>query len=87
MTTQSKALRLADSLVRSPYTSLGSYPLFAITSDGGCLCPKCCKAEREAIATTTGTDGWNVTAVDINYESELWCDNCGDQIESAYGLC
>ena len=86
MTTQSHSLRLADRLVRSPYAWPGCYPLFAITSDGAALCKHCCSTEREAIGTTTGTDGWNVLALDVNWEDpDLNCDNCGQAIESAYG--
>ena len=85
MTTQSKSLRLADSLVKSPYTSYGCYPLFAVTSDGAALCKSCAESERESIATTTGSDGWNVVAVTVNWEdSSLHCDHCSERIESAY---
>ena len=85
MTTQSNSLRLADRLARSPYAFPGGYPMFAITSDNGCICARCAHTEREAIGTTTGSDGWNVVALDINYESQRSCDNCGKDIESAYG--
>ena len=85
MTTQSKSLRLADSLAQSPYSSVGCYPLFAITSDGGTLCHRCCKSERKAIGTTTGADGWCIVAVDVNWEDpDLLCDHCGGRIDSAY---
>jgi hypothetical protein len=85
MTTQSRSLRLADQLTASPYAWPGGYPLFAITGDGGCLCKCCTKTEREAIGTTTGSDGWCVVAVDCNWENpDLFCDHCGDRIESAY---
>lgn len=85
MTTQSRSLRLADSLVHSPYAWPGGYPLYAITSDGGALCKRCCVTEREAIGTTTGSDGWCVVAVEANWEDPaLFCDHCGDRIESAY---
>ena len=86
MTIQSKALRLADQVAESPYAFPGGYPKFAITSDGACLCPECCKTERESIATTTGSDGWNVVGIDLNYEDDhLFCDHCSVKIESAYG--
>ena len=86
MTTQSTSLRLADQLsgraLRQPY----GYPRYAVTSDGGVICPKCAATEREAIATTTGSDGWCVVAIDVNWENDsLHCDNCSDQIPSAYG--
>lgn len=85
MTTQSRSLRLADQLAASPYAWPGGYPLFAITSDGGALCRHCVKSEREAIGTTTGTDGWCVVAVEANWENPaLYCDHCGQRIESAY---
>jgi hypothetical protein len=30
-------------------------------------------------------DGWAANAVDINWESELYCAHSGEKIESAYG--
>ena len=85
MTTQSKSLKLADQLSAQPYAWPGGYPMFAITSDGAALCHKCCSTERESIGTTTGSDGWCVIALDINYEdTSLYCDHCSNQIESAY---
>jgi hypothetical protein len=60
--------------------------MFAVTSDGACLCHKCTGSEREAIGTTTGTDGWNVVELEINWEdSQLVCDCCGGVVEAAYG--
>jgi hypothetical protein len=86
MTTQSNSLRLADRLSASPYAWPGGYPLFAITHDCGALCKTCCRSERSSIGTTTGTDGWGVVALEINWEdSDLYCDHCGNRIESAYG--
>ncbi len=59
--------------------------MFALTSDGGALCNKCCQKERSLIGTTTGDDGWNVVSLVVNWEDqELYCDHCNDQIESAY---
>jgi hypothetical protein len=85
MSTQSRSLRLADQLSRSPFAWPGGHPLLAVTSDGACLCHKCTATEREAIGTTTGTDGWNVVGLQVNWEdSQLFCDNCGGQIEAAY---
>jgi hypothetical protein len=86
MTTQSSSLRFADQAAKSPYSFPGGYPKFAVTSDGACLCPSCCKTERELIATTTGDDGWNVIGIDLNFEDDhLFCDHCSGKIESAYG--
>ena len=86
MTTASQSLRKADQLVASPYAWPGGYPMFALLTDGACLCKDCAKSERESIGTTTGSDGWTISTLDINWEnSELNCDNCGNFIESAYG--
>jgi len=86
MTTQSKSLRLADQLTASPYAWPGGYPMFAATNDGAALCHRCTASERESIGTTTGNDGLTVELVAINWEdSELFCDHCGNRIESAYG--
>ena len=86
MTTQSRSLRLADQLRASPYAWPGGYPLFAITHDGATLCHHCCKTERDSIGTTTGRDGWGVVALEANWEDpDLFCYQCGNLIESAYG--
>lgn len=85
MTTQSKSLRLADQLSASPYAWPGGYPLYGVFHDGGVCCHKCASAERESIGTTTGSDGWGLIALDINYEDpELLCSHCSSRIESAY---
>jgi hypothetical protein len=85
MKIQSKSLRLADQLSSSPYAWSGGYPLFALTNDGACLCKDCAKTERNTIGTTTGSDGWTVEALDVNWEDpDLYCDHCGSRIESAY---
>jgi hypothetical protein len=85
MTTQSNSLRLANQLTDQPYAWPGGYPLFAVTNDGGALCHNCTKAEIKAIATTTGSDGWTIASIEANWEDpQLFCDHCGDRIESAY---
>lgn len=67
----------------------GGYPLFYICDDGGALCYNCAKTERRNVLESINTksrDGWRVVAVDINWEDPyLYCDNCDDRIESAYG--
>jgi hypothetical protein len=56
--------------------------------DGACLCWQCgAKNERRSVIDAIGNrldDGWRVVATDINYENELWCDNCNARIEAAY---
>lgn len=86
MTMQSASLRLADQLSASPYAWPGGYPLFGVFHDGGACCHRCAKTERASIGTTTGTDGWRLVALEVNWEDpDLYCDHCGDRIESAYG--
>lgn len=83
--TQLNSRKLRDELIASPYAWPGGYPMFAITSYGAALCHRCCSSERQSIGFTYGTDGWNIVGLDVNYEdSELYCDHCGDRIESAY---
>jgi hypothetical protein len=85
MSTQSKSLKLANDLAAHPYSLVGGYPLYAVTSDGGVLCSHCCATERTSIALTTGSDGWCVVTIDANWEDPaLYCDHCGERIESAY---
>jgi len=82
---QLESRRLRDQLIESPYSWPGGYPMFAVTHDGAALCPKCCQTESRSIGTTYGTDGWAITGLAINYEDpDLYCDHCGDRIESAY---
>jgi hypothetical protein len=86
MTTQSRSLRLARSLVQAPFAWPGGYPRYAITNDGEALCPPCCQAEQRQIGTTTGTDGWCLLALAINWEdADLTCAHCATPIPSAYG--
>lgn len=85
MTTQSRSLRLADELSHSPYEWPGGYPRFAVMDDGAPLCKRCAAAERTSIGTTTGNDGWCITALAVNWEDpHLFCSHCSAQIEAAY---
>jgi hypothetical protein len=75
--------------IRTKFAWPGGYPLFAICSDGGCLCHRCTKDNAKHIIASTRTDsrdGWRIDSVDVNWEDEtLYCDHCGNKIESAYG--
>ena len=81
----SKPGALARELTKHPYAWPGGYPRFAICEDGGCICPTCCGTELDCIDASTPGDGWQVQALDINWETELYCDHCGMPIDSAYG--
>ena len=72
---------------RSPYAWPGGYPMFAVMDDGGYICHRCVKANYRLIYRDTQADcqsGWNFGESEINWEDEMHCDNCGNQIESAY---
>ncbi len=75
--------------IRQPFAWPGGYPMFAICNDGGCLCRHCVKDNAKLIIRATRDDdssGWNVPAIDVNWEdTSLYCDHCGELIESAYG--
>ena len=73
--------------IRAPFTWPGGYPLYAITSDGGCLCAQCCRAEWRNVCDSVRnsySDGWQVVAIEANYESDIQCDNCDADIPAAY---
>jgi hypothetical protein len=81
-----KDLRIA---ARHPYAWPGGYPTYFITDDGAALCHHCVSKNRRLVLGAVHErqrDGWRVVGLDINYEDEsLVCDNCYQQIESAYG--
>jgi len=86
MTTQSQALRLADSIAKAPFAFPGGYRRHALTDDGATLCATCCKSEREQIATTYQGDGWTVVAEFVHWEGEpINCDHCNTEYPSEYG--
>ena len=75
--------------IRNKYAWPGGYPLFIVCDDGAALCPDCAKKEYRQIAHDTvknwrGT-GRNAIGAEINWEdTSLYCDHCGNSIESAY---
>ena len=83
--------QLDESLAAGAYTSVGCYPIEYITADGGVLCPKCVKDERETIADAINENdtrsGWRVVACDVNYEGDYCCDHCGDCGLAGPGCC
>lgn len=64
-----------DTITHEPaiYTSMGTYPIFYLSSIDMVLCP-CCAHERNEPMNRH-----------INYEIEdLYCDECNEEIEKAY---
>lgn len=83
------AVEQVKHFARNQFAWPGGYPMYAITNDGAALCHACVKSNYRIIRESQNNnlrDGWQVEAIDINYEdSSLYCDNCGQRIESAYG--
>ena len=89
MTKQGRHIQAIKDLASHPFAWPGGYPRYAITSDGRALCPWCVTEQLGSIVTSViqhAHDGWKVEAIDINWEdTRLYCDHCGNLIESAYG--
>lgn len=79
---------LLDVVRQGKYSSVGSYPLFYMTADGGVLSydSVCQNIWQVARAIRNGDDRqWRVVAVDVNWEDpNLYCDDSGEAIEAAY---
>ncbi len=66
------------------YAWPGGYPIYYATQDNGCLCAKCANGNIEK--TLEDDPQWKIVQSDINWEDpKLYCDNCAEFIESAYG--
>ena len=67
------------------YAWPGGYPMYYLTADSGVLCPGCVES---AIADGTACDPkdpGHIVGHDANWEDpHLYCDGCGERIESAY---
>ena len=64
-------------------SSAGGYPLFYITSHDRVLCPTC--ANR--VIRNDDPDiriGERVSHYDINWDTDMYCDICSGDIDSAY---
>lgn len=67
----------------------GGYPLYLLMEDGECMHFHCARQNaREIIAAIRASwrNGWRCVACDVNYEdSDMYCCQCDERIESAYG--
>ncbi len=66
------------------------YPVIGVCCDGGVLCRDCMVANQDLIRAAirdAGSDTqWEIQAAQIHFEGDpLQCDNCYNEIESAYG--
>lgn len=77
-------------LALGPYAWPGGYKHYFVTADGATLCWDAVvenqRLIRDAIIGEDGTGGWQVVAMDINWEDpSLYCDHTGAQILPEYG--
>jgi len=82
-----KVRQFLDALRAGPYTSVGCYPVFVLLTDGSTLSHSAALENVWEIARSTrdGYGCWEFEAADINWEEpELYCDQTGERIESAY---
>ncbi|MGB6016809.1 MAG: hypothetical protein WBG32_18895 [Nodosilinea sp.] len=70
-------MNIADYLLNGQlraYSSIGGYPIVYLNSQGSAFCANCANEELENIRVATA-----------NWENpSLFCDGCGQRIESAY---
>lgn len=72
--------RMNDGSIRR-YAFPGGYPIFYTHKSGTAVCPPC--ADLTVRDEEEEEDDFTP---EVNYENEhLHCDQCGEQIESAYG--
>jgi hypothetical protein len=94
----STTLEFKNALRAGPYAWPGGYPTFFVCDDGEALCCKCAWIEAYEVMRAINArnyaisraqswkSDWPVVGADINYEdTSLYCANCNEQIESAYG--
>lgn len=78
---------LKEALRHGPYAWPGGYPVYFATSEGYTLSFQTVKDNYKNVLRSVRhdlSDGWRVIGMDINWESELYDDYTGKQIESAY---
>ena len=83
---------LLVSLREGRFTSVGSYPKYWITADGGTLSYEAIRENLWQVARATwrpvnsaDSRQWQVIACGVNWEdADLRCDHSGERIPSAY---
>ena len=81
------------------YTLMGSYPIFYVDGENNALCAHCANkavAFADELVADAKAEGEEEDAFvylpdlptmsAVNYESLLYCDQCGEQIEAAYNV-
>ena len=86
---ETQTLRQVKTFIRQPYAWPGGYPLFLVLQDDAALCHDCTADNFRHIAQDVFDNvntGWRPYRPEVNYEdADLYCDHCGERIESAYG--
>ena len=82
---RNKRVEAVKEALRQPYTWPGSYPKTFVSYDG-CLCAKCVRGNFRAVVADTrmNVGPWNLK-VDILWEGQSFCADCGIELETAYG--
>lgn len=85
------SIRRKDGTWAQASTSLGGYPLMALTGDNSVLCSRCALTDAEAIPLAGKTlDNYDrrrrIESLSIHWEGRpIYCDGCSTDIPSAYG--
>lgn len=90
ITTIHNTTKQIKQFIRQPHVFPGGYPQFLVMQDDACLCHTCVKSNAKLIIKQTrrpeSNTGWCAERVDVNWEDiMLTCDECGADIEPAYG--
>lgn len=82
---KNKRVEAVKEALRHPHTFPGCYPNTFVSYDGY-LCHKCVGSNFRAVVNDTRDNrgAWNLL-VDVVWEGEAWCADCGTDIETAYG--
>jgi hypothetical protein len=79
---------LIQAVRQGRFTSIGCYPLYFVTKDGGTLDPKTVKDNLLLVGRAVrdrNDPQWEVIGCDVNWENpDMYDDHTGDRIESAY---
>lgn len=80
--------QLRATIRNGKYTNVGGYPLYLVFGDGEPCCFDCARKEYKQISSDTKAGygaSFQVVGCEINWEEEMFCSHCNNQIPSAYG--
>lgn len=76
--------KMDEAIGMGRYAWPGGYPVYFIMKDDGIFCYSC--MEKEQKKAFQEDDEFTPSYIDISWENEIHCSNCGEQIETAYGV-